>query len=291
MQNKTFSKTTNLLLIATLTLAFAGTVSAAAGEMNEDTGLPAHLYDADGVVDKLALLTYFLFFVGYIAMGAAFVFFMSERGNVAPQYRTTMTISALIVGIAAFHYYYMRGVYADFGVVSIEYRYMDWIITVPLMALKFPSLVGKDAITDAKFLGMGFTGVCFTGAIIMILFGYLGESGIINGMLGLILGGVGWAMIIVATGTPWSSGKGVDNSKIAPELMWSTNALRWFIVVGWIIYPIGYLFNPTAGVSEAVSIEMMAVLYNIADVINKVGFGVVAWMGAKKATEVLAAAE
>ena len=278
-------------MIATLTLAFAGTVSAAAGEMNESTGLPAHLYDADGVVDKLALLTYFLFFVGYIAMGAAFVFFMSERSNVAPQYRTTMTISALIVGIAAFHYYYMRGVYADFGVVSIEYRYMDWIITVPLMALKFPSLVGKDAITDAKFLGMGFTGVCFTGAIIMILFGYLGEAGIINGMAGLILGGVGWAMIIVATGTPWSSGKGVDNSKIAPELMWSTNALRWFIVVGWIIYPIGYLFNPTAGVSEAVSIEMMAVLYNIADVINKVGFGVVAWMGAKKATEVLAAAE
>lgn len=278
-------------MIATMTLAFAGTVSAAAGEMNVDTGLPAHLYDADGVVDKLALLTYFLFFVGYIAMGAAFVFFMSERGNVAPQYRTTMTISALIVGIAAFHYYYMRGVYADFGVVSIEYRYMDWIITVPLMALKFPSLVGKDAITDEKFLGLGFTGVCFTGAIIMILFGYLGEAGIINGMAGLILGGVGWAMIIVATGTPWSSGKGVDNSKIAPELMWSTNALRWFIVVGWIIYPIGYLFNPTAGVSDAVSIEMMAVLYNIADVINKVGFGVVAWMGAKKATEVLAAAE
>ena len=291
MQNKTFSKTTNLLLIATLTLAFAGTVSAAAGEMNEATGLPAHLYDASGDVDSLALVTYFLFFVGYIAMGAAFVFFMSERGNVAPQYRTTMTISALIVGIAAFHYYYMRGVYADFGVVSIEYRYMDWIITVPLMALKFPSLVGKDAITDAKFLGLGFTGVCFTGAIIMILFGYLGEAGVINGMAGLILGGVGWAMIIVATGTPWSSGKGVDNSKIAPELMWSTNALRWFIVVGWIIYPIGYLFNPTAGVSDAVSIEMMAVLYNIADVINKVGFGVVAWMGAKKATEALAAAE
>ena len=278
-------------MIATLTLAFAGTVSAAAGEMNESTGLPAHLYDADGVVDKLALLTYFLFFVGYIAMGAAFVFFMSERSNVAPQYRTTMTISALIVGIAAFHYYYMRGVYADFGVVSIEYRYMDWIITVPLMALKFPSLVGKDAITDEKFAGLGFTGICFTGALIMIGFGYLGESGAISGLAGLILGGVGWAMIIVATGTPWSSGKGVDNSKIAPELLWSTNALRWFICVGWVIYPIGYLFNPTAGVSEAVSIEMMAVLYNIADVINKVGFGVVAWMGAKKATEVLAAAE
>ena len=290
MITEKFSKTTSLLLIATFALALAGSVSAADAAVpyaKSSDGFPTFLSDGLGN-DTLELVTFFLFFVGYIAMGAAFVFFMSERNTVAPQYRTTMTISALIVGIAAFHYYYMRGVYADYGEVSIEYRYMDWIITVPLMALKFPSLVGKDAITDAKFLGMGFTGVCFTGALIMIGFGYLGESGAIDGMLGLILGGVGWAMIIVATGTPWSSGKGVDNDKIAPELMWSTNALRWFIVVGWVIYPIGYLFNPTAGVSDAVSAEIMAVLYNIADIINKIGFGIVAWMGAKKATEALA---
>jgi len=37
--------------------------------------------------------------------------------------------------------------------------------------------------------------------------------------------------------------------------------------------------------------EYMAVAYNIADIINKIGFGVVAWMGAKKATEALAASE
>ena len=282
MKSDNFSKTTSLLLIATFALAMAGTVSAA------DIIDPSAEYQDDA----LGLITFFLFFVGYISMGAAFVFFMAERNSVAPQYRTTMTISALIVGIAAFHYYYMRGVYTDLGVVSIEYRYMDWIITVPLMALKFPSLVGKDAITDEKFAGLGFTGICFTGALIMIGFGYLGESGAIPGIAGLVLGGVGWAMIIVATGTPWSSGKGVDNSKIAPELMWSTNALRWFICVGWIIYPLGYLFNPTADIlPDAVDAEIMAILYNIADIINKIGFGIVAWMGAKKATEALAAAE
>ena len=273
-----FSRTTSLLLVATIALAMAGTVSAA------DIVDPAQKYDGE----PLQLLTFFLFFVGYIAMGAAFVFFMSERSNVAPEYRTTMTISALIVGIAAFHYYYMRGVYTDLGTVSVEYRYMDWIITVPLMALKFPSLVGKDAITDAKFLGMGFTGVCFTGALIMIGFGYAGESGLMNGMLGLVLGGVGWAMIIVATGTPWTSGKGVDNDKIAPELIWSANALRWFIVVGWVIYPIGYLFSPGVDILSG-NQEAMAVAYNIADIINKIGFGVVAWMGAKKATEAMKA--
>jgi sensory rhodopsin len=285
MLNQRFSKTTSLLLVATFALAFAGTVSAADPLPVGKNGLPDFL---EG--DTLATMTFFLFFIGYISMGAAFVFFMSERGNVAPQYRTTMTISALIVGIAAFHYYYMRGVYADFGVVSVEYRYMDWIITVPLMALKFPSLIGKGAITDTKVAGLGFTGICFTGALIMVGFGYAGEAGLMNGMAALIIGGAGWAMIIVATGTPWTSGLGVDNSKIAPELMWSANALRWFIVVGWVIYPLGYLFSPEVDLLEG-NQEAMAVAYNIADIINKIGFGVVAWMGAKKATEALAASE
>ena len=285
MLNERFSKTTSLLLVAPFALAFAGTVSAADPLPIGTDGLPEFL---EG--DTLATMTFFLFFIGYISMGAAFVFFMSERGNVAPQYRTTMTISALIVGIAAFHYYYMRGVYADFGVVSIEYRYMDWIITVPLMALKFPSLIGKDAITDTKVAGLGFTGICFTGALIMVGFGYAGEAGLMNGLAALVIGGAGWAMIIVATGTPWTSGLGVDNSKIAPELMWSANALRWFIVVGWVIYPLGYLFSPEVNLLDG-NQEAMAVAYNIADIINKIGFGVVAWMGAKKATEALAASE
>ena len=239
--------------------------------------------------DNLGRATFFLFFIGYISMGAAFVFFMSERNNVAPEFRTTMTISALIVGIAAFHYYYMRGVYIDTGAVSTDYRYMDWIITVPLMALKFPSLVGKDAITDNKVLGLGFTGVCFVGALIMISFGYLGETGVINEALGLVLGGVGWAMIMVATGLPFGlyDGLGVDNSKIREELVWSTNALRTFILVGWVIYPLGYLVGTDMVDAGSDGKEIMAILYNIADMINKIGFGVVAWMGAKKASAMM----
>ena len=285
MSLERFSRTTSLLLIATIALAMAGTVSAAETLPVGDNGLPEFI---EG--NTLKTMTFFLFFVGYIAMGAAFVFFMSERSNVAPQYRTTMTISALIVGIAAFHYYYMRGVYADYGTVSVEYRYMDWIITVPLMALKFPTLIGKDAITDTKFAGLGFTGICFTGALVMIGFGYAGEADLMNPILALLLGGMGWAMIIVATGTPWSSGLGVDNSKISDELMWSANALRWFIVVGWVIYPIGYLFSPEVALIDMDNgAEYMAVAYNIADIINKIGFGVVAWMGAKKATAAMKA--
>src|SRR5210317_1504707 len=61
MKTETFSKTTSLLLIATLTLALAGTVSA-------EIVNPAEKYDGE----PLKLLTFFLFFVGYISMGAAF---------------------------------------------------------------------------------------------------------------------------------------------------------------------------------------------------------------------------
>ena len=96
-----------------------------------------------------------------------------------------------------------------------------------------------------------------------------------GGWAGLILGGVGWLMIIVATGTPGSSGKGVDNSKIAPELLWSANALRWFIVVGWIIYPVGFLLALSGNES------VREIAYNVADVINKVGFGVACVIAAK----------
>lgn len=288
MSGKKTLRRTALLLTALAVLAvLVPTALAADADVNPDTGLPAFLSDGAGN-DSLELLTFFLFFVGYISMGAAFVFFMSERNNVAPEYRTTMTISALIVGIAAFHYYYMRGVYVDTQVVSTEYRYMDWIITVPLMALKFPSLVGKDAITDKTFAGLGFTGICFVGALIMIGFGYLGEANIMNETLALLLGGMGWAMIMVATGLPFGlfAGLGVDNSKIKEEVKWSTDALRTFILVGWIIYPVGYLFNENT--YDLGNEEIMGVLYNIADMINKIGFGVVAWMGAKKATAAMA---
>ena len=96
-------------------------------------------------------------------------------------------------------------------------------------------------------------------------------------------------MIMVATGLPFGlyDGLGVDNSKIKEELVWSANALRTFILVGWIIYPIGYLVG-TEIVEVSSGEETMAILYNIADMINKIGFGVVAWMGAKKATAAMA---
>ena len=101
--------------------------------------------------------------------------------------------------------------------------------------------MGKDAITDKTFAGLGFTGICFVGAVIMIGFGYLGEANLMDETIALLLGGMGWAMIMVATGLPFGLFGGLgDDSKIKEEVKWSTDALRTFILVGEHL-PLGFL--------------------------------------------------
>ena len=56
----------------------------------------------------------FTFFIGYIAMLAASVFFFVERNSVDPKWRMSLLVSGLITGIAAVHYYYMR----DYNLVT-----------------------------------------------------------------------------------------------------------------------------------------------------------------------------
>ena len=79
----------------------------------------------------------FTFFLGSMAMLAATVFFFVERSNVSAEWKMSMTVSGLITGIAAVHYYYMREVWVTSGISPTEFRYIDWILTVPLMVVEF----------------------------------------------------------------------------------------------------------------------------------------------------------
>ena len=54
------------------------------------------------------------------------------------------------------------------------------------------------------------------------------------------------------------------------------NALKWIVTVGWAIYPIGYVWG-YAGGGDA---EALNIIYNLADFINKIAFGVVIWVAA-----------
>ncbi|MEY4778610.1 MAG: hypothetical protein RIS13_1358, partial [Bacteroidota bacterium] len=76
----------------------------------------------------------FTFFVGTMAMMAASVFFFLELNNTDKAWRTSVLVSGLITFIAAVHYYYMRGYNLENdGASPTFFRYVDWLLTVPLM--------------------------------------------------------------------------------------------------------------------------------------------------------------
>ena len=100
----------------------------------------------------------FTFFIGYIAMLAASVYFFVERNSVDPKWRMSLLVSGLITGIAAVHYYYMRDYNLVTGDSPTFFRYVDWILTVPLMCVEFYLLTklagAKKSLMETIFANM-----------------------------------------------------------------------------------------------------------------------------------------
>ena len=77
----------------------------------------------------------FTFFVGCMAMMAASAFFFLSLNQFDSKWRTSVLVSGLITFIAAVHYWYMRDYFASTGDSPVFFRYVDWILTVPLMCV------------------------------------------------------------------------------------------------------------------------------------------------------------
>ena len=212
----------------------------------------------------------FTFFTGYMAMFAASVFFFFERQNVEGKWRTSLLISGLITMIAAVHYYYMRGYYLETGESPIEFRYIDWTLTVPLMCVEFYLLIkpfgAKQSIMWRLILA----------SVVMLVCGYIGEaiqpeSTILWGVLST----VGYVYIVYEA-TAGSVKKMADESN-DPDVARAVRLLRNFVIVGWAIYPIGYMAMEGNLLSSVLAPESLDLFYNIGDAVNKIGFGLVVY--------------
>ena len=111
----------------------------------------------------------FTFFIGCMAMMAASVFFFFEVGNTEKAWKTSVLVSGLITFIAAVHYYYMRDYTIATGQSPTFFRYVDWLLTVPLMCVEF-YLITKKA--GAK---IGLLWNLILASIVMLVTGYWGE--------------------------------------------------------------------------------------------------------------------
>ena len=107
-----------------------------------------------------------------MALVAATVFFFIERDRVAGKWKTSLTVSGLVTLIAAVHYFYMRDVWVSTGTSPTEFRYIDWLLTVPLLMIEFYLVL--SAVT--KVPSGVFRRVLLVGSIAMLGFGYAGRD-------------------------------------------------------------------------------------------------------------------
>ncbi|MEM7103632.1 MAG: bacteriorhodopsin-like [Bacteroidota bacterium] len=211
----------------------------------------------------------FTFFIGSMAMAAATLFFFFEMRNVDGKWRTSLLVSGLITFIAAVHYYYMRDFWAENQTSPTEFRYIDWILTVPLMCVEF------YLILKAFGAKIGLLWKMIFYSLWMLVAGYLGETVFRDSSpLWGFISTIGYLGILYEV---WfGSAKKLATNSNDPTLQKAFKALAWFVFVGWAIYPVGYMTIEGSGwLSGVLAASSMDIIYNIGDAINKIGFGLV----------------
>ena len=211
------------------------------------------------------------FWIVSIAMWASTIFFFYEGMRVSGKWRTSMVVAGLITFIAAVHYMYMREFWVEMGESPVVYRYIDWVLTVPLQMVEFYLILiaAGAAVSGGSFWRL------LVGTLVMVIGGYLGEAGMISVLFGFIIGMIGWAVIIWEIFRGEASQAASSNASVTSAF----NAMRLIVLIGWAIYPLGYVFGLMMGSVDANTLNWV---YNLADFVNKILFGLIIWNAAVK---------
>ena len=211
------------------------------------------------------------FWIATAIMLASTVFFFVERQDVAGKWRTSLTVAGLVTGIAFWHYLYMRGMWSDMGASPTVFRYIDWLITVPLQIIEFYLIVAAVTAVSA-----GIFWRLLIASIVMLVGGYLGETGLWAPSVGFAVGMIAWIYIIYEIFLGETAAANASSGNAASQSAFNT--IKWIVTVGWAIYPVGYALGYFAG---GVNNEALNIIYNLADLINKTAFGLAIWAAAK----------
>lgn len=213
-----------------------------------------------------------------MALVAATAFFFLETQRVAGKWKTSLTVSGLVTLVAATHYFYMREVWIATGSTPTVYRYIDWLITVPLLITEFHlilSAIGR-ASSGIFWRLIGST----TG---MLVAGYVGEAGYVGVWPAFIVSMLFWFAVLYEIFAGEASKAAAGDAPASVQAAYKT--MRLIVTFGWAVYPIGYFVGYLTGGNPADSMGMLNIVYNFADVVNKIAFGVIIWSVAVSETE------
>lgn len=227
-------------------------------------------------------LIYNAFSFAFAALAAATLFFWLERSQVASQYRTALTVTGLVTFIASYHYLrifeswtaaysIMDGALVASGTAFNDaYRYVDWLLTVPLLLIELILVMGLSRReTMSRGLRLGAL------AALMVALGYPGE--VAADVTGRWVWGIAsmipflWIVVELFGGLSKSIAAQPEDARGL------VNMARWVTVLSWSFYPVVY-FAGAIGLEGVTANTIVQVGYTIADIVAKAGFGVLIYM-------------
>jgi len=232
-------------------------------------------------IDALSESQYELIYNGFsfavAAMGIGFVYFLVSRNRVAPQYRSAVTMSAMICGIAAYHYWRIFGQFADGGTWNEGYRYADWLLTVPLLVAELVVVSGLSKEAAKKT-----TPRLVVAALLMIATGYPGETAAAGSSTRTVWGIISSIFMLYVLYELFAGEVGKALKSQSGEVGSKLNNVRYLLLFTWGVYPIAYILgdstswlSETLGLSGSEASTAIQFGYTIADVLAKPGYGLI----------------
>jgi bacteriorhodopsin len=217
--------------------------------------------------------------LGFAAQAAGFVYFFSTMKDISPRYRVASILGSIVM-VSAFLLLYAQSqswqtsftlqdgmfVRGD-GMFSNGFRYLNWLIDVPLLLLQLVIILGLTR-SESRRLGTLFVG---SGAA-MIILGYIGQFYETSNLTNLwIWGGVSTIFYIVLLYLAWTEiGKALPRM---PEAAVGTlKFIRWIFLVFWSFYPIAYIIPAVWPSADGMVVRQL--VFTTADIVAKVIYGV-----------------
>ena len=209
-------------------------------------------------------LVYNLLSFGTAVMFGAFVYFLTQMKAVKDQYRSAVSVSAVVVGIAGYHYY---RIWSDFGEMKMNegYRYADWLITVPLLIVELLIVLGVSAELRKKLMAS-----LLPATVLMIGLGYPGEIAESSGTKWTfwVLAMIPFAYILWTLYGQLQAASTRETPAVAKAIKNATVVL----LATWMVYPIAYLF-PVFDADSGTLETLRQVGYTFADITAKGLYG------------------
>merc|ERR1712107_721202 len=218
------------------------------------------------------------------SMMATTMYLWFRSTAVHDKFKSAVLISGLVTFIAAYHYarifnswvdaYKYSPNKADPALTGLPfndaYRYMDWLLTVPLLLIEILLVMKLDPETYAaksKTLGVG--------SALMIVSGYYGELTVTGDLTPRwICWFVSMCFFLYIVYELSVGLKAATESENDPVIKGKIELAQWMTVISWCTYPVVYLF-PMLGIAASSAVVSIQIGYCISDIISKCGVGLV----------------